>query len=327
MSSKASSTRASGPAWSEEEDGMRARRRAFSNWQIWTALVMIGAFLVMACAAPLISPKDPVQDGPFRRSATALAASGRVPQPPGPGLILGSSSGGYDIWHALLWGARPALRFGLAVTLATALFGILVGAVSGYVEGTVGRLTMRVTDAFLAFPPIAGVFLFRQLLPAPQPGLSLTWLQRKFSTFGVDAVMLGLIVFSWMPYARLIYGNVVRLREVEYALASRSVGASAPRIIFRHLLPNAIAPAIVLAARDVGGMVILEAAFTFIGIGSGLPWGQLLVIGRDWVVGPGGNPLAYWWVFLPPTVAMVLFGLAWNLLGDGLNAALNPRLH
>jgi peptide/nickel transport system permease protein len=118
---------------------------------------------------------------------------------------------------------------------------------------------------------------------------------------------------------------VARLKQEEYAMAARTIGATHLRIILRHLLPNGIAPAIVMAARDVGGMVILEAAFTFIGVGGGSPWGMLLVSGRDWIIGPGGNPLAYWWVFLPATLAVILFGVGWNLLGDGLNSALDPR--
>jgi len=95
--------------------------------------------------------------------------------------------------------------------------------------------------------------------------------------------------------------------------------------MLRHLLPNAIAPAVVLVARDVGAMVILESAFTFIGMGGNTEWGVLLVTGRDYVIGMGGNPLAYWWTFLPVSLALVFFGVGWNLLGDGLNTMLNPR--
>jgi peptide/nickel transport system permease protein len=137
--------------------------------------------------------------------------------------------------------------------------------------------------------------------------------------------MLTLILFSWMPYCRLINATMTHLKQSEYVLAARSLGAGQARIILRHLLPNAIPPAVVLAARDIGAMVILDAAFTFIGVGGSVEWGTLLVLGRDWAIGIGGNPLTYWWVYLPATLTLVLFGVTWNLLGDGLNTTLNPR--
>jgi peptide/nickel transport system permease protein len=233
--------------------------------------------------------------------------------------------GQYDIYHTLVWGTRSALRFGLIVALSAAVLGVLIGAFSGYLGGVVNGLTMRVTDAFLTFPTIAGVWLFRQLMPVPGYDDSLTWAQKLIVDLKLHPVMITLILFSWMPYARIINANVSQLKQREYVIAARSVGAGNVRIILRHLLPNALAPAIVLAARDVGAMVILEAAFTFIGIGGNTEWGILLATGRDYVIGVAGNPLAYWWTFLPATLTLVLFGVGWNLLGDGLNALLNPR--
>jgi peptide/nickel transport system permease protein len=108
-------------------------------------------------------------------------------------------------------------------------------------------------------------------------------------------------------------------------LAARSLGAGHLRLIFRHLIPNSISPAIVLAARDVGYLVLLQAGFTFIGLSHGSEWGVLLSLGRCHVIGPGGNPFTWWWIYFPPTLAMVLFGVGWNLLGDGLNDWVNPH--
>ena len=155
------------------------------------------------------------------------------------------------------------------------------------------------------------------VLPEDIP-LSLVLLQR------IDPVMVAFILFSWMPYARIMNTVVLRLKQTEYIQATRALGAGHATVIFRHLIPNAIAPAIVLAARDVGGMVLLHATFTFIGPGGNSLWGRLLVRGRDWVISPGGI-LTYWWVFLPATLALMLFGVGWNLIGDGLNEVLNPR--
>jgi peptide/nickel transport system permease protein len=136
--------------------------------------------------------------------------------------------------------------------------------------------------------------------------------------------MLALIVFSWMPYARIVNALAAQLRSAEFVVAARALGASDRRIIVHHLFPNVIAPAIVLAARDIGSMVILESAFTFIGLRGTVAWGVLLVAARDYVIGIGGNPFAYWWTFLPVALALILFGVGWNLLGDGLNTMLNP---
>jgi peptide/nickel transport system permease protein len=225
----------------------------------------------------------------------------------------------------MVWGTRSVLRFGLVVTILTALLGTLVGAVSGYLGGIINRLVMRITDAFLTFPAIAAVFLFGQMMIPPSPDATPTAFQKAIFTMRLDPVMLALILCSWMPYARLINANIIRLKQTEYAMAAQTVGVPPLRIILRHLLPNALAPVVVLAARDVGGLVILEAAFTFIGVGGNSTWGRLLVAGRDWIIGPGGNPLTYWWIFLPPTLALVLFSIAWNILGDSLNTLLNPR--
>jgi peptide/nickel transport system permease protein len=251
----------------------------------------------------------------------------RTPRPPSEDAQLGTLPGQLDIFYSLVWGTRHALRFGLVASLCTGCLGVLVGAVSGYAGGTVNRLTLRITDGFLAIPVVAGVGLFRQLLFLNELDLAAPAVQGILLLLGTDYVMLGLIFFSWMPYARIINANVARLRQVDYILAARSVGASGPRIVFRHLLPNAIAPAIVLVARDVGGMVLLGAAFTFIGIGGDSPWGELIAVGRNYVIGTLGDPLATWWTYLPVTLALILFGVGWNLLGDGLNDLLNPRVY
>jgi peptide/nickel transport system permease protein len=130
-----------------------------------------------------------------------------------------------------------------------------------------------------------------------------------------------------MAYARLTNSRVLGLKHTEFIEAARAMGASGGRIILRHLIPNSVSPAIVLAARDIGGMVLMQATLTFIGIGGGSEWGEILATGRRWIIAPGGNPLTYWWVFVPVTLALVIFGIGWNLLGDGLNDWLDPQSH
>jgi peptide/nickel transport system permease protein len=323
---------------------MRGWRRFFRQKQNWIGLFLVGLVVVVAVAAPwLAPPEDPAAPSPYKLVGRLFD---RVPHPPSDlnplGTTLRRSDVGLsttppglaaapqlDVYHTLIWGTRSALRFGLTVTIVTAIFGLLVGLISGYAGGFVNDMAMHVTDSFLAFPTIAGVVLFQRVFfsPAilgrfvPDPGA----IQALVENLGLSPVMLALIVFSWMPYARLVNTMVNQLKSTEFVVAARSLGAAAPRVVFRHLLPNSLAPVIVLMARDVGAVVILESTFTFIGLQGDVAWGVLLVGGRDYIIGLGGNPFAYWWTFVPVAVALIIFGVGWNLLGDGLNTALNPR--
>jgi peptide/nickel transport system permease protein len=302
---------------------MSGLRRFLSRWQNLLAVAIVGCYLLVAVAAPRLAPLDEA------KAPSAFKVIGKsydqIPHPPSPEAPLGTLPGQLDIYHTLVWGTRSALRFGLITALTAACLGVMIGAVSGYLGGWINGLVMRTTDAFLTFPVIAGVLLFRYVLYPASPNAPPTWLQQVMLDLELTPVMLTLILFSWMPYARIINASLTQLKQTEYVLAAQSLGARGTRIIFRHILPNAIPPAIVLVARDVGAMVILDAAFTFIGIGGSVEWGTLLVLGRAWAIGLRGNPLTYWWVFVPATLALVLFGIGWNLLGDGLNRMLNPR--
>lgn len=315
-------------------------RRFFSSRQNWLGLVIMVAFVAVAIAAPSLSPQfDPENPAPYKSVGERFD---RDPHPPSATSPLGTTpqlfvvnvgqGHQWDVLHTLVWGTRSALRFGLLVTAVTAVFGVFIGAISGYVGGVANALAMRITDAFLAFPVIAAVWLFQRVLsttlvPDPTlPPVAPTFWQTVVDTLQIDAVMLALIAFSWMPYARIINASVNQVKQAEFVVAARAMGANGRRILWRHLLPNTLAPAVVLAARDVGAMVILESAFTFIGIGSGnVAWGVMLVAGRDYILGQSGNPFIYWWVFVPISLAIILFSIGANLLGDGLNTLLNPR--
>lgn len=317
---------------------MKRFRRFFLRWQNWIATLLILSYFGVAIAAPILSPDNPKQPGPFMRVGKATRGE---PQPPSEDVVLGMLPFGIDVYHALIWGARDALQFGLIVTISTALFGIFYGALSGVVSQRMGGLLMNIADSFLAFPPIAGVVFLQQLFAVTVTALGgfyyihpsagqiveikgpMTLIQALFET--VNPLMLSLIVFSWMPYARLVNSIVLTLRQTDFVQAARALGANPFWVIRKHLLPNSIAPALVLAARDVGGVVLLQATLTFINIGGGSVWGSMLAQARNWVIGPGGNLLTYWWVFLPPTLAVMLFGISWNMFGDGLSDVLDPR--
>jgi peptide/nickel transport system permease protein len=172
---------------------------------------------------------------------------------------------------------------------------------------------------------VGGVYYFDaqfQQMVADYSGVPPLYVDRLSS---LDPLLISLIMLTWMPYARVINTLVVTLRQADFIQASRALGGNSSWIVFRHLIPNSLNPALVLAARDVGSAVVMQATFTFIGLAGNSPWGALLSFGRDWIIGPGGNILAYWWIFLPPTLVVILFGISWNLLGDGINDLLDPR--
>ncbi|MFO7662750.1 MAG: ABC transporter permease [Chloroflexota bacterium] len=319
-------------------------RRFFGRLPNLIGLGLVLLFVLVAILAPRIAPPvDPSIPWPFKSYGQRFS---RQPLPPGPEIPLGTTpqiqnlpqygflpgqdaSHQWDVFYTLVWGTRSALRFGLVVALSTALIGLVVGTVSGYIGGTTSMVVMRLTDAFLAFPAIAAIWVIQRTFynnlynPFIEPQALTGW-ETLLQNWQIDPIMIALIFFSWMPYARLMNVQVRRAKQAEYIRAAESMGATSARIIWRHLLPNTISPVVVLGARDVGGMVILASAFIFIGFGGNVAWGTILVTSRDYIIGVGGNPFQYWWTFVPVSLALILFGVAWNLLGDGLNTLLNP---
>ncbi len=321
--------------------GLRSRslKRFSSRWQNWVGVLLVSLFIIVALAAPLISPDNPKSPGPFMR-VPGISYGDREPRSPAVVPPLGTLPGQLDVFHALIWGTREALVFGLEVVILAAFFGLLFGAIAGYAGGVVDGLMMRVTDAFLAFPVIAGVVFINQLWFSSTVAAGGVydiyrndWLQGPSGPISmilnlinkIDPLVVVLILFSWMPYARITNAVVTTLKQAEFIQAARSIGVRPARIILRHLLPNSVTPSIVLAARDIGNMVIIQATFTFIGLNGSSTWGAMLVQGKDWILGPGGGIFTYWWVFVPATLALVFFGIGWNLLGDGLSELLDPR--
>lgn len=311
-----------------------------SHWRNWAGPLLVMVMAGLAIAAPAISPQaEPENPQVFQRVGSP---SDMLPRPPDDNALLGTLAGQYDVLFTLLWGLRQAFQFGLTVTLITGAFGVIYGAASGYLGGLANNVMMRVADALLAFPTLAAIVFMRQIIAilleasgaiylggvpyflgeglAPMEQSSLQQFLLRF-----EPVMWALVLLSWMPYARLTNAIVLRLRNVDFVLSAQALGAGRVRVILRHILPNALSPSIVLAARDVGGMVVLQATYSFIGLGGNSPWSMLLASSRNWIVGPGGNPFTYWWTYLPVVLALILFSLGWNFIGDSLNEWLNPR--
>lgn len=317
----------------------------FKQRQSWLAIFLLIFFTAVALAAPVLSPPDdPENPLPFKITDQSF---NRIPVAPTEENILGTvpqitnlplfgiapgqdAHYQWDVLHTLIWGTRSAFRFGLVVSLSAAALGIFIGAVGAYLGGRVDRLLLFMTDSFLAFPVIAVAWLlqrtwFAQLLNPYMEMSDLSTWETILYHLKLNPIMVALILFSWMPYARIVNTTVAQLRSAEFVTAARALGATEARIIFRHLLPNAISPAIVFLARDIGGVVVFASALTFIGFGGDIAWAIMLVSAREFVLGISGNPFVYWWSFLPVALAVTFFALTWNLLGDALNVALNPR--
>lgn len=309
-------------------------------WTVWVGLVLVAVFIGMAVFADVLAPNPDVY-WPTELSWEG-DPHGYMPHPPDGQTILGTVAvrqkhEQMDVYSVLIRGSRSAVLFGLTAGIFTCLLGTLLGALSAAVGGLLDRLMMRITDAFLTMPVIVGVVVIQQLILVLKGYPSFGFMMIKEFQAGaepgliskllmqINPVLLSIILFSWMPYARMTNTMVLRIKKELYVTAAQALGANRFSILFTHLLPNSLAPSVILLARDIGGFVLLQSALTFIGLGGESEWGALLAYARDWIIGPGGNLLTRWWVYLPITLALVLFGIGWNLLGDSINRILDPR--
>lgn len=273
-------------------------------------LIIILVFVIIALFAPIIAPPPEGHiGGPYQIPRDGFSAE---PQSPSAEHIFGTTEGQYDIFHGVIWGTRSAFRVGLIVIGTVLAIGIVLGSIAGYFGGLVDEIIMRVTDIFLAFPAL---ILAMALTVALGPSL--------------NSVIVALIIVSWPTYARLVRGDILAVREEGYVEAARGIGASPFRIITRHVLPNSIYPALIMASLDIGAVVIAAAALSFLGLGSPegyADWGQLISFARNWIVGPPGDPLAYWYTVVIPGLFILFFVLGWNLIGDAFRDLLDPKL-
>jgi peptide/nickel transport system permease protein len=211
-----------------------------------------------------------------------------------------------------VWGTRTAIFVGVLIEGLTLLIGIIIGAVASFYGGWLDEVLMRFTEIFMAFPFIMAALTLSAIL---------TPIMGK----GIWPPTIALIVFGWMTYARLIRGDILSIRERDFVTAARVVGASDSRILFSHIIPNAIYPTLVLASMDIGTYVISFAALSFLGIGTEVgyaDWGQLISFARNWI------PVLsqYWWIVIYPAIVLILFVLGWNLVGDALRDIMDPKL-
>ncbi|QJB57018.1 ABC transporter permease [Pseudodesulfovibrio sp. zrk46] len=263
------------------------------------ALLIIGLFIVGlmslgAVFAPWIAPFDP-----------NLINVDTLLQPPSAAHLLGTDALGRDVFSRILYGGRVSLWVGfVAVGIATAI-GLVLGLVSGYFGRIVDEIIMRGVDVMLCFPSF---FLILAVIAFLEPSLT--------------NIMIVIGLTGWMGVARLVRAETLTIRERDYVLAARGAGAGPVRIIFRHILPNAIAPVLVSATLGVAGAILTESSLSFLGLGVQPPdasWGNMLLEGKE-VLGIA------WWLSVFPGMAILLTVLGYNLLGESLRDLLDPRL-
>ncbi len=287
---------------------MEIIRRLLKNRISLFGLVLLVFFIFVALAAPWLAPPKEGAD-PYRIPRRGWRLE---PTPPSREYPLGLTQGQYDIYYGLVWGTRTAFKVGIIVITFRALIGIILGSISAYYGGLLDEILMRFTDIFMSFPYLIGVVVFVAIFG---PGL--------------NNVIIPLICLGWMPYARMIRGNILAIKQEEYVLAARAIGVSDFKIITRHILPNAIFPVLIQASMQIGSIVITVSGLSFLGLGAPegyADWGQMLSFARNWMLGEQGNVLKYWFTVVYPGLTMVLFVLAWNLIGDAFRDIMDPRI-
>jgi len=256
--------------------------------------IVVGILVVLAVMAPLLAPWDPHKPDTRRILAGPSASH-----------WLGTDQLGRDVLARVLYGARISLAVGFISVGIAAVIGIILGSVAGYHGGFADAVIMRVVDLMLVFPRF---FLLLAVLAFLQPSI---W-----------TIMAVIGVTGWMGVARLVRAEFLTLKEREFVIWSESVGASASRVIFRHILPNAMAPVLVAMTLGIPAAILTESGLSFLGLGVQPPyatWGNMLNDGKDSIE-------IAWWMTVYPGLAILVTVLSYNLLGEGIRDALDPRL-
>jgi peptide/nickel transport system permease protein len=253
------------------------------------------ALFVFSWLAPYVSPYNPDDLDLYN-----------VLMPPSMAHWFGTDELGRDVFTRVIYGARISLKVGFVAVGIAAVIGTVFGLVAGFYGGWIDNLLMRLVDIMLCFPTF---FLILAVIAMLEPSI---WY-----------IMIIIGLTGWMGVARLVRAEVLSIRELDYVTAARALGARDARIIFRHILPNALSPVLVSATLGVAGAILTESALSFLGIGVQPPtpsWGNILTSGKDYLE-------FAWWLSLFPGLAILVTVLSYNLLGEGIRDALDPRLN
>ncbi|MCL4459543.1 MAG: ABC transporter permease [Chloroflexi bacterium] len=254
-------------------------------------LALVLGWTVVALAAPFISPADP-----YELTTARLVSPSREH-------LLGTDPFGRDVLSQIVWGTRVSLLFGLGVAGLSGLVGIFLGAIPGYFGGLVDDVVSRLTEIFLMIPSLMLIIL-------------------AVALFGSD-ISIAIVIVAltmWPANARIMRGQVLQIKARGYVLAALSYGAASWRVLLRHIFPNALPPVVANATLQMASAVIVEASLSFLGLGdpNHVSWGQILYRGQF--------SRSAWWLSIYSGLAIFLLVLGFNLLGDAVNVALNPRL-
>ena len=284
---------ASSPGQARAQSVWRAAKRLGGNYAAMAGLFILVILVGAAILAPWIAPY-----GPFEQDL------GRRLQPPSAEHWFGTDQLGRDIYSRVLHGASITLRIALLAAAIAGPIGLLVGATAGYLGGWVDTVAMRIVDIFLAFPALILALAFVAALGA-----------------GINNAVIAIALASWPPIARLARAETLSVRKSDYIAAARLTGAGPLRIIVRHIMPICIPSVVIRVTLNMAGIILTAAGLGFLGLGAQPPmpeWGAMLATGREFM-------LTHWWLATMPGFAILTVSLAFNLLGDGLRDALDPR--
>jgi len=276
-----------------EAEWRRVWSRLARNPMAIGGAVVVLAWVAVAASAPWIAPYDPIDQDVINR----LAA-------PSVQHWLGLDEMGRDVLSRVLYGGRVSLPVAAVVVVVASIFGTLYGALAGFLGKWTDEVAMRIVDMVLSFPAL---ILAMAIAAALGPS--------------IHNSMLAMLLVWWPPYARLARGQVLALKECDFVPAARSLGLRDKRILLRHVLPNAVAPSLVLMAMDFGNAIIITAALSFLGLGAVPPtpeWGAMVAEGREL--------MQQWWISTFPGLAILMVAIGCNFIGDGLRDAMDPRL-
>ncbi|HET9223934.1 MAG TPA: ABC transporter permease [Roseiflexaceae bacterium] len=262
-------------------------------------LVMLVAVVLMAVFAPLLAPYDPYK--PVRARLDTIYAAPSREHP------LGTDDGGKDVLSSLMYGARVSLFVGFVAALITLVIGSTIGLVAGYYGGRIGSLFMRLTDIFLVIPDLP-LYVVMVALLGPS----------------IWNIILALALFGWTSTTRLVYAQVLSVKERLFVTRARAIGAPSGHIIRRHIFPLVLPIILAQNALVISSAILSESALSFLGLGDPtlISWGSML----NFAFGRGAVSVGAWWALLPPGLAIVWVVLAWTLLGHVIEEIVNPRL-
>ena len=256
--------------------------------------IVVFALITISLLAPVIAPYDPTSIDVYN-----------VLSPPDKAHLLGTDELGRDLLSRIIWGSRVSLKVGFVAVGIAIMIGIILGSIAGFYGGRVDAILMRFVDIMLAFPTF---FLILAVIAILEPN--------------IFTIMAVIGVTGWMDVARLVRAEFLTLKERDFVDAARALGMKNKRLIVRHILPNALSPVFVAATFGVAGAILTESGLSFLGLGVQPPdpsWGNILTAGKD-------NIEIAWWLSLYPGLAILITVLSYNLVGEGLRDALDPRL-